>query len=82
MKIDVENSLITSSDFNGSNYFSDETTSSNFDLVSDKRKLQSSTLADKQDKEQAQKNIIARKRIDELIEKRRLKELLDDSEDW
>jgi hypothetical protein len=82
MKIDVENSLITSSDLNGSNYFSDETTSSNFDLVSDKRKLQSSTLADKQDKEQAQKNIIARKRIDELIEKRRLKELLDDSEDW
>jgi len=82
MKIDVENSLITSSYFNGSNYFSDETTSSNFDLVSNKRKLQSSTLADKQDKEQAQKNIIARKRIDELIEKRRLKELLDDSEDW
>ena len=32
--------------------------------------------------EQAQKNLLARKRIDELKEKKRLKELLDDSDDW
>ncbi|RHW77511.1 PA3496 family putative envelope integrity protein [Colwellia sp. RSH04] len=42
----------------------------------------SSTLANKIAQEQAQKNLLARKRIDELMEKKRLKELLDDSEDW
>lgn len=41
-----------------------------------------STLANITAKEQAQKNLLARKRIDELMEKKRLKELLDDSEDW
>lgn len=37
---------------------------------------------DKQSIEQAQKNLLARKRIDELMEKKRLKELLDNSDDW
>lgn len=32
--------------------------------------------------EQSQRNNIARKRIDELLEKKRLKDLLDDEEDW
>ncbi len=40
------------------------------------------SLANKKAQEQAQKNLLARKRIDELMEKKRLKELLDDSEDW
>jgi len=34
------------------------------------------------DKEQTERNNKARKRIDELMEKKRLKYLLDDSEDW
>lgn len=40
------------------------------------------SLAEKKAQEQAQKNLLARKRIDELNEKKRLKDLLDDSEDW
>ncbi|MFD2167989.1 PA3496 family putative envelope integrity protein [Thalassotalea euphylliae] len=32
--------------------------------------------------EEAIKNTKVRKRIDELLEKKRLKELLDDSDDW
>ena len=40
------------------------------------------TLSAKKIQEQAQKNLMARKRIDELQEKKRLKDLLDDSEDW
>ena len=32
--------------------------------------------------EQTKRNCLARKRIDELLEKKRLKELLDDEEDW
>jgi|GEM_PF-1668779 len=43
---------------------------------------ESSTLANKKAQEQAQKNLLARKRIDELREKKRLRDLLDDSEDW
>lgn len=39
-------------------------------------------LAEKKAEEQAQKNLLARKRIDELMEKKRLKELLDDEDDW
>jgi hypothetical protein len=39
-------------------------------------------LAEKEAQIQAQKNLLARKRIDELIEQKRLKELLDDEEDW
>jgi len=45
-------------------------------------KANSNSLANKKAQEQAQKNLLARKRIDELMEKKRLKELLDDSEDW
>jgi hypothetical protein len=44
--------------------------------------IESRELADKLELEQAQKNLIARKRIDDLMEKKRLKELLDDSDDW
>lgn len=44
--------------------------------------IKSSTLANKKAQEQAQKNLLARHRIDELKEKKRLKDLLDDSEDW
>ncbi len=32
--------------------------------------------------EKAEKNSKVRKRIDDLMEKKRLKELLDDSDDW
>ena len=42
--------------------------------------IDSFDLAEK--KAQAQKNLLARKRIDELMEKKRLKELLDDEDDW
>jgi len=44
--------------------------------------IESRELAEKQALEQAQKNLLARKRIDDLMEKKRLKELLDDSDDW
>jgi hypothetical protein len=44
--------------------------------------IESRELANKQTLDQAQKNLIARKRIDALMEKKRLKELLDDSSDW
>ena len=44
--------------------------------------IEASELAEKQAQEQAQKNLLARKRIDELMEKKRLKALLDDENDW
>jgi len=44
--------------------------------------IESLELAEKKAEEQAQKNLLARKRIDELKEKQRLKELLDDEDDW
>lgn len=44
--------------------------------------IESRELANKQALEQVQRNLLARKRIDDLIEKKRLKELLDDSDDW
>jgi len=44
--------------------------------------IESQELAEKQAQAQAQKNLLARKRIDELKEKKRLKELLDDENDW
>jgi len=49
---------------------------------SDETNTESNSLANKKAQEQAQKNLLARKRIDELKEKKRLKNLLDDSEDW
>jgi hypothetical protein len=39
-------------------------------------------IAAQKDKELAERNKIARKRIDELKEQKRLKDLLDDEEDW
>jgi hypothetical protein len=39
-------------------------------------------LVNKEAIEQAQRNLLARKRIEDLLEKKRLKELLDDSDDW
>ncbi len=50
--------------------------------VSANSDLKGKSIAQQQAEEQAQKNIEARKRIDELMEKKRLKELLDDREDW
>ena len=44
--------------------------------------IEANELAEKEAEVQAQKNLLARKRIDELIEKKRLKELLDDENDW
>ena len=44
--------------------------------------IESRELAEREALEQAQRNILARKRIDALLEKKRLKELLDDSDDW
>lgn len=44
--------------------------------------LESLEVAGKNSKEQVQKNLLARKRIDELMEIRRLKELFDDENDW
>ncbi|WP_019026322.1 PA3496 family putative envelope integrity protein [Colwellia piezophila] len=55
---------------------------SNLDESYDNNALKAISLAEKSAQEQAQKNLLARKRIDELKEKKRLKDLLDDSEDW
>ncbi len=44
--------------------------------------IEANELAEKEAQVQAQKNLLARKRIDELREKKRLKELLDDEDDW
>ncbi|WP_159818280.1 PA3496 family putative envelope integrity protein [Colwellia sp. 20A7] len=44
--------------------------------------IESVEFAEKKAAEQAQRNLLARKRIDELMERKRLKELLDDENDW
>lgn len=44
--------------------------------------IESREIAEKKTQEQAQKNLLARKRIDELMEAKRLRELLDDEDDW
>ncbi len=62
--------------------FLDGASASNTDEVNDNNPPKGNSLAEKQIQEQAQKNLLARKRIDELKEKKRLKDLLDDSEDW
>jgi hypothetical protein len=62
--------------------FLDGASESNTDDSSEKNSSKGNTLAEKQIQEQAQKNLLARKRIDELKEKKYLKDLLDDSEDW
>lgn len=61
------------------NNFPDEASS---DESGEKYSLRGISLAEKHAQEQAQKNLLARKRIDELREKKHLKDLLDDSEDW
>ncbi len=62
--------------------FPDESSDSSSDEITDNNSLKGTSLAEKNAQEQAQKNLLARKRIDELREKKRLKDLLDDSEDW
>jgi len=62
--------------------FLDGASTSNTDDMGDNNPPKGDSLAEKQIQEQAQKNLLARKRIDELREKKRLKDLLDDSEDW
>ncbi|TPH19347.1 PA3496 family putative envelope integrity protein [Litorilituus lipolyticus] len=62
--------------------FPEELNSNDESLENTDTNIESSTLANKKAQEQAQKNLLARKRIDELMEKKRLKDLLDDSEDW
>ncbi len=44
--------------------------------------IESRELAERKAEEQAQKNLLARKRIDDLLEKKRLKDLIDDEDDW
>ncbi|MGB0938299.1 MAG: PA3496 family putative envelope integrity protein [Colwellia sp.] len=44
--------------------------------------IEQAEMSAQKEKEQAERNKIARKRIDELKEKKRLKDLLDDEEDW
>ncbi len=52
------------------------------ETVEQETDIESLELAEKKAEEQAQKNLLARKRIDELKEKKRLKDLLDDEDDW
>lgn len=52
------------------------------ETVEQETDIESHELAEIKAKEQAQKNLLARKRIDELKEKKRLKDLLDDEDDW
>ncbi|GAW97838.1 MULTISPECIES: PA3496 family putative envelope integrity protein [Colwellia] len=62
--------------------FIDETSESSLNESNVNYSLKGISLAEKLAQEQAQKNLLARKRIDELKEKKRLKYLLDDSNDW
>lgn len=61
--------------------FPDELTADNDDS-SRAEPSNPNSLSEKEAQAQAQKNLLARKRIEELQEKKRLKDLLDDSEDW
>ena len=54
----------------------------NDDDIESVRDIEANELSEKEAQAQAQKNLLARKRIDELMEKKRLKELLDDEDDW
>ena len=64
------------------NNFPDDINENNAEETVESSPLKGISLAEQQAQEQAQKNLLARKRIDELREKKRLKDLLDDSEDW
>lgn len=61
------------------NYFPDEASAGE---SGEKYSLKGISLAEKHAQELAKKNLLARKRIDELRENKRLKDLLDDSKDW
>jgi len=52
------------------------------ETIEQETEIESRELAEQRAQAQAQKNLLARKRIDDLIERKRLKELLDDSADW
>ena len=62
--------------------FLDGASGDSIDETNESTPQKGDSLAEKQIQEQAQKNLLARKRIDELKEKKHLKDLLDDSEDW
>ncbi len=82
MKNDVNNSLFENSSADESTYINDESSFMDSESTKDSNSLGGISITEKRNREQAKKNIIARKRIDELKEKKRLKDLLDDSEDW
>jgi hypothetical protein len=82
MKNDVNNSLFENSSADESTYINDESLFMDSESRKDSNSLGGISITEKRNREQAKKNIIARKRIDELKEKKRLKDLLDDSEDW
>jgi hypothetical protein len=82
MKNDVNNSLFENSSADESTYINDESLFMDSESTKDSNSLGGISITEKRNREQAKKNIIARKRIDELKEKKRLKDLLDDSEDW
>jgi hypothetical protein len=82
MKNDVNNSLFENSSADESTYINDESPFIDSESTKDSHSLGGISITEKRNREQAKKNIIARKRIDELKEKKRLKDLLDDSEDW
>ncbi len=44
--------------------------------------IESNEISSEDELEQTQRNLLARKRIDDLLEQKRLRELLDDSDDW
>ncbi len=56
----------------------------NYNLNNDASIKDANTVMNSNEKidEQSHRNNIARKRIDDLLEKKRLKELLDDEEGW
>ena len=56
----------------------------NYSLNNDASIKDANTVMNSNEKidEQSHRNNIARKRIDDLLEKKRLKELLDDEEGW
>lgn len=61
--------------------FSDDPNETNSTDLDDNSAI-GTTLSAKKIQEQAQKNLLARKRIDELKEQKLLKSLLDDTDDW
>jgi hypothetical protein len=62
--------------------FPDEKNEMGSDEIAEPHNIKDNCLVEKKAQTQAQRNALARKRIDELKEKKHLKDLLDDSEDW